>query len=84
MYKIVFKNSIGRILYDASLSSKMSKQRKVEEKAYKNQLKLAVIKGTQQIGLKYCLVNFSRNEDLDEFKKCFEEAISELKKQAEK
>jgi len=44
LYKLVFKNNIGKILYDANISGKFSKHRKIEEKAYKNQLKLAVCK----------------------------------------
>lgn len=84
IYKLVFKNAIGKILYDAHLSAKMSKQRKVEEKAYKNQLKVAVVKKEQdkKPTVCYCLINFSRNEDLDEFKKSFDQAIEELQKQA--
>ena len=44
IYKIVYKNVIGKMLYDANISGKFSKVRKIPEKAYKNQLKIAVIK----------------------------------------
>ena len=43
IYKVIFKNSLGKILYDSSISKVYSKMRKIEEKAYKNQLKVAVV-----------------------------------------
>ena len=36
IYKIVFRNMIGKTLYDANISGKLSKIRKVPEKAQKN------------------------------------------------
>jgi len=69
IYKIIFKNAIGKILYNANLSAKFSKQRKIEEKAYKNQLKIAVVlmeKG-EKPAVQYCLINFNRNDDMEKF-----------------
>ena len=43
IYKVIFKNSLGKILYDSSISKVYSKMRKIEEKAYKNQLKVALV-----------------------------------------
>lgn len=60
----------------------MGKLRKIEEKAYKNQLKIAVCqpnKETKKNQLIYCLVNFNRNDDLETFEKCFKESVEELK-----
>ena len=42
LYKVIFKNNIGKILYDSSISGAASKHKKVAAKAYKNQLKIAV------------------------------------------
>lgn len=47
VYKVIFKNSIGKTLYDASISGKFSKFRKVPEKDYKNQLKIAVVQAVE-------------------------------------
>ena len=62
----MFKNSIGRILYDCNISGKFSKVRKIDEKAYKNQLKVAVVRMNEEKKpqVHYCLVNFSRNEEM--------------------
>ena len=43
LYKVVFRNVIGKTLYDANISGKHSKFKKIPEKAYKNQLKIAVV-----------------------------------------
>jgi len=40
---LIFKNSLGKILYDGSISKTFSKMRKIEEKSYKNQLKIAIV-----------------------------------------
>jgi hypothetical protein len=55
----------------------------VVEKAFKNQLKIAICKINKEkkAAIHYCLINFSRNEDLDVFKTEFENAVEELKKQ---
>lgn len=76
IYKVIYKNVIGKILYDAVISGKLSKMRKIPEKAYKNQLKIAVsrivevdVKGEKKKinQLQYCHVNFKRNDDLEAF-----------------
>jgi hypothetical protein len=36
IYKVVHKNSIGKILYEANISGVQSKIRKIEEKSFKN------------------------------------------------
>ena len=43
VYIVVFRNLIGKTLYQGSLSSTHSKKRRIEEKAMKLQLKLAVL-----------------------------------------
>jgi len=34
---------------------------------------------TKAWGLEYCLINFNRNDDLEEFEKSFTEAVEALK-----
>ena len=36
IYKLIFKNSIGKTLYEGNLSGKVSKIKRVAEKASKN------------------------------------------------
>lgn len=43
VYKLIYKNCIGKTLYESTISAKHSKMRPIPEKAYKNQLKVAVI-----------------------------------------
>lgn len=42
IYKVVFKNLIGKILHKSSITASGSKERKIVEKSFKNQLKIAV------------------------------------------
>ena len=85
IFKVIFKNNIGKILYDANISAKFSKLRKIEEKAYKNQLKIAVCKmnpDTKKAALQFCLINFHRNDDLVAFEKEFTGAMEALKQKS--
>lgn len=78
LYKLVFRNAIGKTLFEANISGKFSKIRKVPEKAGKNQVKVAIVKinaETKAPCVKYCLINFSRASDLDEFEKMFKSAM---------
>lgn len=43
VFKLVFKNQIGKTLYEGDISGKFSKHRVVQEKATKNQIKVLVI-----------------------------------------
>jgi hypothetical protein len=63
--KIVFSNTIGKVLYDASITAN-SKHKPVVEKNHKNQLKISVIKTNDDKSKEnqFCLVNFRRDEDL--------------------
>lgn len=88
IYKVVYKNVIGKTLYDANISGKFSKSRKIPEKAYKNQLKIAVVKTVEvdEEGakkrtnqLQYCQINFKRSDDLEAFVKHFEASTDALK-----
>jgi len=76
IFKVVFKNNIGKILYDCNISGAVSKLRKIEEKSFKNQLKIAVCRAHEKKQqLHYCLINFGRSEDMDQFKTHFEAAV---------
>jgi hypothetical protein len=70
--KIVFKNTIGRILYDASITA-MSKHKPVVEKNHKNQLKISVIKTNDDKTKEnqFCLINFRRDTEMKSFEKKF-------------
>jgi hypothetical protein len=43
VYISVFRNLIGKTLYQGTISTKFSKMRRIEEKAMKNQLKVALV-----------------------------------------
>jgi hypothetical protein len=43
VYLVVFRNLIGKTLYQGSVSAQHSKKRRIEEKALKLQLKLALL-----------------------------------------
>ena len=43
VYLCVFRNLIGKTLYQGTLHSKFSKKRRIEEKAMKLQLKVALV-----------------------------------------
>lgn len=79
--KLIFKNNIGRTLYDGAIT-KQSKMRRVPEKVHKNQLKVAVLhvsEDTKKPAFAYCKINFQRVDDLAEFEKAFQAAVDELK-----
>lgn len=76
MFKVIFRNQIGKILYDARVDAKQSKTREVPEKAFKNQLNIAVVnKKDSKLALHYCRINFSRKDDMHEFDKAFKMAM---------
>ena len=82
VYICVFRNQIGKTLYQGTISSQYSKKRRIEEKTYKQQLKLALVSkdvANKKLLVNHCLINFSRSDDLKEFEKFFEEAVEQLK-----
>lgn len=84
VYIVVFRNLIGKNLYQGTISSKFSKKRRIEEKAMKQQLKLALVtidQATKKMKVDYLVVSFQRSDDLKQFEKDFEEAVDTLKKQ---
>ena len=70
--KVVFQNTIGKTLYNASITGN-SKHKAVIEKNHKNQLKISVVftNDDKSKENQFCLINFRRDEDLKEFQKKF-------------
>ena len=58
IFKIIFRNSIGKTLYNAVISHRVSKLKRVEEKVHKNQVKIATYNAEAAKKLQYCLINF--------------------------
>ncbi len=80
---MVFRNLIGKTLYQGSLHATQSKKRRIEEKAMKLQLKLALLAKdpvTKKFKIDFVVVSFSRTEELKEFEEKFDQAIENLKK----
>jgi len=64
-----------------------SKKRRIEEKAMKLQLKLAVLvkdSETKKFKVDHVVISFSRMEELKEFEEKFDEAINKLKEGTKK
>lgn len=61
VYICVFRNLIGKSLYQGTISAQLSKKRKIEEKAMKLQLKLALVtidSMTKKMKVDYLVVSF--------------------------
>ena len=85
MYKLIFKNAIGKSLYEANLSGKASKIKRVAEKAAKNQIKVITLmmsKDNKPMGY-HTLLNFQRSTDMEEFEKEFKNAVTVLNQKKE-
>lgn len=83
VFVVVFRNLIGKTLYQGTISSQHSKKRRIEEKAMKMQLKVALMSkdgSTQKFKVDHCVVSFARSEDMKDFETKFEEALLKLKK----
>lgn len=82
VFKLVFKNHIGKTLYEGDISGKFSKHRVVQEKATKNQIKVLVIqfnKESKKPETRHVLINFQRESDMKEFETAFKKSIEEAK-----
>ena len=83
MIMCVFRSPFGQTLYSGTVSAKHSKYRKIEEKTYKLQFKIALMNKVpkeQRFQIDHCVVSFSRNDDLSNFEKEFVKALEVLKK----
>lgn len=61
VYICVFRNLIGKSLYQGTVSAQLSKKRRIEEKAMKLQLKLALVtidSMTKKMKVDYLVVSF--------------------------
>ena len=84
VYIVVFRNQIGKTLYQGTISVKHSKKRRIEEKTYKQQLKVALMSKdptTNQFKANHCVISFQRSDDLNQFERDFDDAIAQLKSQ---
>ena len=81
-----------KMLLQSTLSAKVSRCRRVEEKSAKNQLKVCVQQTIdvqvekdgkkekqKKIIFPYCVINFSRQEEMINFETEFVKAVNELK-----
>jgi uncharacterized protein YneR len=72
---VVFRNLIGKTLYQGTISATQSKKRRIEEKAMKLQLKLALFvkdSKTQKFRPDHVVISFSKSEELKEFEEKFD------------
>jgi hypothetical protein len=79
----VFRNLIGKDLYTASIVNKLSRKRRIEEKAMKLQLKVALIakdEFTKKPRVEHSVISFARKDDIAQFEKDWDSAIEELAK----
>lgn len=77
----VFRTTI-KPLFVGQFDKDKSRIRRVEEKASKHQLKIALVKidpATKQRQLTYCVVGFHRFEEMEQYEKEFNKVIEELK-----
>ncbi len=84
VYICVFRNLIGKNLYQGTIHHQLSKKRRIEEKAMKLQLKVALVTvdaATKKPKVDYLVISFSRSDDLKNYEKIFDEAVETLKKQ---
>lgn len=82
VYICVFRNLIGKTLYQGTIHAKFSKMRRIEEKAMKLQLKIALVfidPSTKKSKVDHLVISFSRSDDLKQFEKDFGEAVQTLK-----
>lgn len=87
VYLVVFRNMIGKTLFQGSITAQHAKKRRIEEKAMKLQLKLALLvrdDKTKQFRVEYVVASFSHSDDLKTFEEKFDKAIETLKAGAEK
>ena len=86
VYLVVFRNMIGKTLFQGQINFKFSKMRRIEEKASKHQLKIALFQkidpATKKPKVDYLVISFSRSDELKVFEGHFNEAMEELKKNA--
>lgn len=59
VYKVIFKNTIGKILYEGTILNN-SKIRPIVEKAHKNQIKISIAykEKDKKLEVQFCKLNF--------------------------
>jgi hypothetical protein len=82
VFLVVFRNLIGKTLFQGTLTVQHAKKRRIEEKAIKLQLKLALlVKEGKGFRVEHSVVSFSKSDDLKTFEDKFEQALETLKTQ---
>ena len=82
VYLVVFRNLIGKTLYQGTITVQHAKKRRIEEKAMKLQLKLALlVKDSKGFHVEHAVASFSKSDDLKSFEEKFDRAIDTLKNQ---
>ncbi|TNV78262.1 hypothetical protein FGO68_gene12345 [Halteria grandinella] len=80
VYIVVFRSLIGKTLFQGTVSGTLSKMRRIEEKAIKLQLKLAVlVKEGAKFRTEFVIASFQKSDDLKDFETKFADAVKELK-----
>mmetsp|Transcript_22932 Transcript_22932/g.35335 ORF Transcript_22932/g.35335 Transcript_22932/m.35335 type:complete len:80 (+) Transcript_22932:1053-1292(+) len=70
LFKVVFRNTIGKTLFTGNVSGAGSKIKVVENKTHKNQIKVLVFvtdEATKKMAVNHCTINFGRKEDMMKF-----------------
>ena len=77
-YLTIFKSPTSRVLFTGTIF-KNSKLKRVEEKAAKHQLKIAVhMRKEGKLESSFATINFSCFEDMEDYEKEFNSAIKKL------
>ena len=90
VYYVIFRNKIGKTLYQANLQKTHSKTKVLEEKPHREQLKCSVAykpepkEKNQKLRLQHLKLSFSKAEDRPIFEKAFNEALKKDDKATEK
>lgn len=80
VYIVVFRSLIGKTLFQGTVSGALSKMRRIEEKAIKLQLKLALlVKEGAKFRTEFVIASFQKSDDLKDFETKFGDAVKELK-----
>jgi len=78
---LMFRNNLGSKVFDGIISKELKKFDK-EVKNFKHIAKFALIeKVDKKLEIRHCKIPFGRSEDLSEFEKSFDQAISYLSNQ---
>ena len=79
VYICVFRNAVGKNLFQGIFDHMQSKNRKIEEKALKHQLKIRInVMEGKTLSYKDCVISFTRNDDMIRYQEEFSKAVKDL------